>query len=153
MGPTQSIKTCLAKPLHFKGRAARSEYWWFFVVTVLLSFLFMAIDVYVFQKDFLEQSISFWSASDTFAILSSLPIAAVGARRLHDISIPGWPSIVLSILLVLWTVTEWGTSPDAPLSNFIYVVAVLSLFLLVAAIVPSNRGPNQYGPNPNEVPS
>ena len=153
MKPAQAIKTCLTKSFQFRGRASRSEYWWFFMATLLLSFLFMRVDIDVFQKDFWEPSVSFWPASDTFAFLSLLPLTTVGARRLQDISLPSWPALLVSLLFVLWITTEWGAPTEAPISNIAYVVMVLSFFLLVAAIFPSNPGPNKYGPNPHEVPS
>jgi len=30
-----AIKTCFNKYLQFEGRAGRSEYWWFFLFTIL----------------------------------------------------------------------------------------------------------------------
>ena len=34
----QSISTCMRKYVTFSGRATRSEFWWFYLFTVLVNF-------------------------------------------------------------------------------------------------------------------
>ena len=38
MNFTQSISTCMKKYVTFSGRATRSEFWWFYLFTVLVNF-------------------------------------------------------------------------------------------------------------------
>lgn len=64
----QSIKTCFSKYVTFSGRATRSEYWWF----MLLSFIVGCIPVVQF-----------------LGLLLFLPSLAVAARRMHDIGKSG----------------------------------------------------------------
>ena len=65
----QSIKTCFSKYVTFSGRATRSEYWWF----ALLSFIVGLIP-------FVQ----------ILALLFILPSLAVAVRRMHDIGKSGW---------------------------------------------------------------
>ncbi len=60
--------------MDFRGRAARNEFWWFFLFVTLLGWLVSANGVL--------QTI-WW-------LLTLCPLLAVGARRLHDIGRSGW---------------------------------------------------------------
>ena len=82
----QSIKTCFSKYVTFSGRASRSEYWWF----ALLSFIVGFIPVVNF-----------------LSILLILPGLAVAVRRLHDVGKSGWNLLwaiipILGGLYLLW---------------------------------------------------
>ena len=107
----QSISHCLRNFAVFKGRAARSEYWWFVLFTLLV----------VIGATFLSEM-----AGNVAAFALLLPYVAVAARRLHDIGKSGWflligfVPIVGSLLLLYWAVkkgdaavNEYGPSPLA----------------------------------------
>jgi len=78
-GPVDAIRTCLIKFFDFRGRASRSEFWWFFALAVVLESIKIS-----FPKQF--------DAAGFFLVflLSQPPLWAVMARRLHDINISGW---------------------------------------------------------------
>jgi len=91
---TESIRICFKKYADFNGCASRSEFWWFFLFTVLTSIV-------------LDQAGTslYW----IFALATLLPSIAVGARRLHDTDRSGWwqllmfvPFIGFILLIVLW---------------------------------------------------
>lgn len=75
----QSIKTCFSKYVTFSGRATRSEYWWF----ALLSFIVCCIPVV-----------------QLLGLLFFLPSLAVGVRRMHDIGKSGLFVLLAFIPLV-----------------------------------------------------
>lgn len=75
----QSIKTCFSKYVTFSGRASRSEYWWF----ALLSFIVCCIPVV-----------------QLLGLLFFLPSLAVGVRRMHDIGKSGLFVLLAFIPLV-----------------------------------------------------
>lgn len=88
--------------------------------------------------------------TQAIAILLLAPQISLGWRRMHDIGIPGWVYpllkfaitgiIIVSILL-----------PSAPsLVPLLFVLSGLTI-ALTASI--SQLSPNEYGPNPNEVPA
>ena len=101
-----SIKTCFKKYADFSGRASRSEFWWFELFLLIGSIVTMIIDImmlgYTFEDDGPIQII--------FAVVTFLPVIAVGARRLHDINRSGWWQLIAFtgigiILLIIW----WAT--------------------------------------------
>jgi uncharacterized membrane protein YhaH (DUF805 family) len=94
----ESIRVCLTKYADFKGRAARSEFWWFTL------FVSLVAAVFSYWSDP-------WSGGLLVAIL--LPQLAVGARRLHDIGWSGWwqlfvlvPAAGIILLVILWALPQ-----------------------------------------------
>ena len=66
----ESIKTCFSKYATFEGRASRSEFWWFFLLTCVGGYI----------------PVVGW----LFALASIIPYLAVSVRRLHDTGHCGW---------------------------------------------------------------
>ena len=75
MSFVDAIKSGLRNYAAFKGRAGRSEYWWFFLFSLLVQ----------------SAASGFSSALGNLVSLALfLPSIAVGVRRLHDIDKRGW---------------------------------------------------------------
>ena len=127
-----SIKTCFGKYATFKGRAARSEFWYFVLFLwlgiIVLSFvdssIFGARDVVMMSgTDSFETGMSFnmsWQPqpiTGIFMLATLLPNISVMVRRLHDTNRSGWwywialiPLIGLIVLLVFFV--SKGTDGD-----------------------------------------
>lgn len=125
-----SVRTCLRRYADFSGRAARPEFWWFFLFTTLVS-LVLTIPLYILI--FLLAAAS-GSASGTgvltalviiwtivmvgVSIALLIPLLAVGARRLHDYGQTAWLLLLYFVpcgniaLIVLWALD--GTPGDNP---------------------------------------
>ena len=84
----QSIQTCLNKYADFKGKASRSEYWWFFLFTAIVGVITGTLDVVIFP-DFTE-TLGTGPLRLLFNVAVITPGIAVGARRLHDTNRSGW---------------------------------------------------------------
>ena len=69
----EAVKVCFSKYVGFEGRATRSEYWWWVLFAILVSFVLGMLRLELVNALF------------SLAIL--LPSIAVGARRLHDIGL------------------------------------------------------------------
>lgn len=110
--PTMSfgtaIKTCFKKYFDFKGRARRSEYWWFvlfiFLASVAWCFIGSILSAFVGEVD-MESGGSVQSFLITTLAIIILPLLvfvipqyAAMTRRLHDIGRSGW-WVVLSIVI------------------------------------------------------
>lgn len=86
MGFGDAVKTCLRKYFTFSGRARRSEYWWFYLFTVIVAVVAAIID----------GTIVGWENADEGPVgtLTSLalfiPTLSAGWRRLHDTGRSGW---------------------------------------------------------------
>jgi uncharacterized membrane protein YhaH (DUF805 family) len=92
----QAISTCFSKYATFSGRAARPEFWWFFLFQVLVS-----IGASLFG-DIISGLVS-------LALL--LPALAVGARRLHDIGKSGWWQLIMLTVIGLLLLIYWWAQP------------------------------------------
>lgn len=81
-----AVKTCLRKYFTFRGRAQRSEYWWFYLFTIIVG-IFSAI---------IDGAIMGWENSDEgpvgviTALAFFIPTLSAGWRRLHDTGRSGW---------------------------------------------------------------
>jgi uncharacterized membrane protein YhaH (DUF805 family) len=113
---SESISTCLKKYADFKGRARRSEYWWFIVFQVAVGFaLGLLAAVFGVSEDGVN------GLSGVFGLAILLPSIAVTTRRLHDVSRSGW----------------WQLIP-------ITIVGVIPMLYWLCRS--SDAQPNEYGP-------
>ena len=89
MNLPQSVSTCLKKYLDFKGRASRSEFWYFFLFYIIASFVagwligsFVALLGGSVNVLLVVLSVVF--------IALFIPILSVTVRRFHDFGVSGW---------------------------------------------------------------
>ena len=99
----ESVKTCFQKYVTFKGRARRSEYWWFWllnlivsIVTLELWLLNLIVSIVTLVLDYkldminIEFGIGALALSGLYTLIVFLPSLAVSVRRLHDTGHSGW---------------------------------------------------------------
>ena len=114
----EAVLNVIPNYANFSGRARRSEYWYFVLLTVIVS----AVLGILSQIPFLGMIATLLSGVWSLAIL--VPSLALVWRRLHDIGKPGvWFLIAL-------------------------VPLVGEILLLIWLCKDSQPGMNQYGPNP-----
>lgn len=97
----QAISTCFKKYADINGRAQRSEYWWFFLLNVIVNIAGTTL----FGDGLISVLI-------TIALL--VPAVSVGVRRLHDTNRTGWWMLafiipLLGLILALFWLTKRGT--------------------------------------------
>lgn len=119
--------TCLRKYGDFKGRASRSEFWWFLLFYYAALFLPLII-VTAIPRGVQDDLSPVAGALIVFAFLALvLPYLAATVRRLHDTSKSGW-----------W----W----------FIALIPFGSIILIVFLASAGSPGWNQFGPPPGTEP-
>jgi uncharacterized membrane protein YhaH (DUF805 family) len=143
----QSIKHVFGNYATFQGRASRSEFWWWYLFTSIVSFI-VFIPAIPWYNDLLNSSMNQAGTAAmamppvtglaavglglstlwTLAIL--IPTIAVGARRLHDTNKSGW-------LLLLWFLS--------------CCFGIGAIILIILWILPSTPGPNRYGEGPAQA--
>jgi uncharacterized membrane protein YhaH (DUF805 family) len=110
----------LKKYAVFNGRAARKEYWYFILFSILINFL-LTIVASIIQN--FSPGVSA-ALLGIYYLAMLIPWLSASVRRLHDTSHSGW-----WILLIL-------------------VPLVGPLVLLIFMVQDSQANENQYGPNP-----
>ena len=144
----EAIKVCFSKYATFSGRARRSEFWWFYLLGVILNMAFSFLVKWKMAKIAAIES-AIYSGVDTNSLLAQaesadtifytcaiilsviglilfIPMLAAWVRRLHDVGKSGH---------LLWLILLCGVGGLIP---------------LIMCISDGQPGENQYGPNPKE---
>ena len=82
----QSVSTCFKKYLDFKGRASRSEFWYFFLFYILACFLGGFVIGFLVSPS----SEFFYVLVIIFFVGLFIPTLSVTVRRFHDFGVSGW---------------------------------------------------------------
>ena len=81
-----AIHLALTNYAIFRGRTKRSDYWFFWVFTIIISLSATVIDSAFFGNHTYLESLS--------SIFLFIPSIAVGTRRMHDVGKRGWFLII-----------------------------------------------------------
>jgi uncharacterized membrane protein YhaH (DUF805 family) len=161
----EAIQICLIKFKDFGGRASRSEFWWFALAIVLISFAVGFLSVPLARLGLVGLLVQ-----PLLALVLFVPFSAAGYRRLHDLNWPGWPFLVPLALTVLSSrpayFLMWFLAGDArPSSDLQFAmaqfVAILFMFSAWASLPawgvlayflarPGGDKANVYGPPPSK---
>lgn len=101
MNFSNAVSTCFSKYATFSGRASRSEYWWFYLFTVLMGWGATISAAMLSGPDGANL------ASTMAFLIFLIPMLSAGSRRLHDAGRSGWWQwLILTrigvILLLIW---------------------------------------------------
>lgn len=106
MNMQEAVRSVLSQYAGFSGRARRSEYWYFYLATLIAYVVALIIDNIL--------GISLFTIIVALAVI--VPSIAVGVRRLHDTDKSGWflliglIPVIGTIVLIVFFVTDSG--PD-----------------------------------------
>ncbi len=119
-----AVKKCMRDWITFSGRAPRSEYWWFTLFNVIVSFVaqlgLVALGAVLSQAGGFGSIIMAVISIAALVFLVFLAIAGISAvvRRLHDKDKSGWwywialVPIVGVILLLVWFCQRGTVGPN-----------------------------------------
>ena len=133
-----AIKTCLKdKYANFKGRASRSEFWFFYLFLLIgyaiaISTMFISIKLFI-------------GILSIFILAVIIPSLAVTVRRLHDVNKSGW-----FILLPLpFDIMERALERSSEDLSLVFSVAALGLYiyLFVLYCTDGDKKDNRFGKN------
>lgn len=101
----EATAKCYRKYFVFKGRASKSEFWWFYALACLFAWpLFLA-----------EIDSGSWASllSFVYFILTLsvfFPLAAVWTRRMHDVGKSAWNGFFVFLPVIGWVMLlRWST--------------------------------------------
>lgn len=145
-----AVKTCFQKYFDFSGRARRSEFWWWMLFSLVVSFALMLVDIALFSGP-VEDIGPF---ETTFSLITLFPTLAVTARRLHDTDRSGWwqilplaPAIVLGLGIGL--MTSGSNTVAIVIASLGGVLTLGTVVLLIVWLATDGHRPdNQHGQNP-----
>jgi uncharacterized membrane protein YhaH (DUF805 family) len=99
----KAVKTCFTKYAEFSGRAARPEFWWFW----LFQFVVLTVIGMISRPLY-----------GVAALGLLLPSLAVGSRRLHDIDKSAWLMLLGLVPVIGWLLLiYWAVQPGNPGPN------------------------------------
>ena len=138
MGFTEAVGACWKKSFKIKGRAARSEYWWFALFYVLT---YAAVEV----LGTVVPEIAVIGAIVYVAAL--VPMTTAGVRRLHDRGWSGWwiGGQTISTLMLIVLAVGGGGLLILILGSTMLLVSIVVLIQLMRR---GQEGENAYGPSP-----
>ena len=87
-----AIQSGFQNYFNFKGRACRSEFWWWFLFTLIHQVPTLVI---------YSESFDFAGLGYYFRLVVLVPTIAVAVRRMHDTNHRGWWILLPSVNLVL----------------------------------------------------
>lgn len=159
---------CFKQYADFEGRARRKEYWWFWliylIVTVALMIGWLAPIVKMAattsSADELDEMVLYGSMLDNLAnpfliiwllfyLATLIPGIAVSVRRLHDIGKSGWWYFLPLGTSLLNSIAELLGESQMGLTFILMLISLgAGILFLVWMFTDSQYGPNQWGPNP-----
>ena len=113
-----AVTSCLKRYVKFSGRACRSEYWYWTLVTCIIGWTLALL-----TGDPMNPNATWSAISNIFSLAILLPGLAVTVRRLHDTGRSGWN--------ILWA-----------------LLPVIGWIILIVYYCQGSREANQYGEGP-----
>jgi len=102
---SESISSCFAKYGTFDGRASRSEFWWFYLFSLLLGWgasIAGAAAMGAAVGSVVQMIVS---------LVLMVPSLAVSSRRLHDTNHSGWLQLLCLTIVGAIPVIIWWAQP------------------------------------------
>lgn len=138
---------------NFKGRARRSEYWYFVLLNIIISLILLGID------SMLGMGMGF---RNLYGLAVFIPGLAVSVRRLHDIGKSGWWLLIYYLIFTFSIVglligglsalipnSPFGASPNMKIMAISGVVLLISgIWYLIWFFKAGDVGTNEYGADP-----
>lgn len=107
----ESITKCFRNYANFQGRASRSEYWWFYLFNVLVSY---GVTIFTTLTMGFDAGAAF---SLIVSLVFLLPALAVFVRRLHDRNRSGWWILIIITIIGIIPLFYWMVSKGSKEAN------------------------------------
>lgn len=149
-----ATRTGLSKWITFKGRASRSEFWWFTLAYLLMMAVIVAISLgIIILADIDLVDITGTRTGIAVLIISAIPLIflwiasiSVTVRRLHDLNLSGW--LLFGYMFItngLDNISERYPETDATHWILFGASIVISIGGAILMMRRGSPGPNEYG--------
>ncbi len=156
----EAVKSAFVRAFDFSGRSRRSEYWWFYLFTLISGIVFGALDLGLYGL-----GLYFEYGYFAFSVIFFFPSLSILTRRLHDtgrsgwFGAPYWAYYIYDILLLFdQNFTSKFFSLVSPNSGSVgitalvvaagFVLVIWVIFIFILTLSDSHRDLNRYGPSP-----
>ena len=111
MGPLEAVGSVFSKYAMFRGRAPRSEYWWFYLFEIIAIVALVLIDLSFLMNDPIvlndPSRVDIFSLfTFYYVVISFIPRLAVTVRRFHDAGMSGFLILVYFVPVVGWLIVQ-----------------------------------------------
>jgi uncharacterized membrane protein YhaH (DUF805 family) len=111
----QAVKSVFSQYVDFKGRAVRSEFWYFYLFVVLVNFIIIFAGGYeAAVQNIPTKEFNYITGviAQIFHLVTIVPFLAVAVRRLHDVNRSGWfillPLTIIGIIPYIYWLCKKG---------------------------------------------
>jgi len=150
-----AIRLFFKNYVNFSGRSTRSEYWYAFLFTILVS---TVIGLIGSATGSVEPG-KVWFPSLLWSLVIFIPLTSAGFRRLHDIGRSGTIYIVGYVVTLIWALVARallsavleGMNPGGLALLLLLLsaaVIIIGIYLIVLLTKPSLINNNPYGRDP-----
>ena len=146
LSPVGYVQKCLRLYFDGKGRARRSEYWWWVLFAFVALVAGLALDAAIGGMNPLTGAPNSQVVYALVALALFAPGLSVFSRRLQDVGLSGW---LAAAVFGAYAVGMLMTAAMMPIG--LLLLFGVAAGVLVIALIPSRPGANQYGPNPKGV--
>lgn len=115
MNMTEAVRTVFNNYATFTGRAARPEYWWWVLFSVVVSLVLGLLDSLLFHS---QMGRGVGILGGIFSLATLIPSLAVSVRRMHDVARSGWWLLIVlvpiigALVLLYWFVQRGTVGPN-----------------------------------------
>ena len=136
MNIIEATKSGFLNIITWNGRASRSEFWWFYLVFIIIQVVLTFL-----TGNYFIYGIAASIISSILNLVLSLSVLSLSVRRLHDIGLSGWWYwIFLAPFVIDKNVNASGKSTYLVLFGFMYLYKIL--------ITKGEEVTNSYGADP-----
>jgi uncharacterized membrane protein YhaH (DUF805 family) len=138
---SKAFKVCFSKYFVFKGRASRSEFWFWILANFLIILLFSIFAV-------TPITIVTTPLYAVWILAIIFPTISVSVRRMHDQNITGWIVLLFTIMnlffLLLQAVSAYALA-DAVFNITLVIQLIFQIFVIYIFSRKGTVGPNRFG--------
>lgn len=163
MGFGQAITHVFRNYVNFRGRATRSEFWWFSLLMVIVYvalFIMSSVGIATSADPQLWGFLAQVGSTGTLVwfLATIIPVSAVWFRRLHDSNKSGWWYVLTNMIgfggFFFFAISALQNQVTFTIGMVLALAFCIGgLLLLIFAMLPSTSGPNRYGEGSTSVSS